>query len=106
MLIIKNNQKKKKWEKMQNIIFGGYLGFLGYTNTLKTLKSYISNIFCQNFMNFHPFVEFLLNYEQLNMRFAPQCAVAVVRRNLCHTYSLPLKARKLKFWLPESFEPT
>jgi hypothetical protein len=29
---------------------------------------------------------------------------AVVRRNLFHAYSLPLNARKLKFWL--SFRPT
>jgi hypothetical protein len=34
-------------------------------------------------------------------------AVAVVRRKLCHAYTAsPLRARKPKFWLPESFRPT
>jgi hypothetical protein len=73
---------------MQNIkiyanfhIFCGHLGFLGYTNTLKTLKStkkkfvgvtsYISNPFCKNFMNFHPFRSIFIELRAARHAFRP-----------------------------------
>jgi hypothetical protein len=55
--------------------------------------------------DFHVFELFMAKKHDVSEKKIPS-VTRLVRRNLCHAYSDPLKARKLKFWLPKSFRPT